>query len=137
MNQDLLDERRLLDVIERAALLARPGKEVAIVAAETGNAPRTDNLPASLRQSAIERLAALDPLADWLFELECPTCNHDAKVMFDPGVALLAQAGQDASPMHRAALADVPGGPGATGADFLERLMRRHMYDATVHPLTG
>jgi hypothetical protein len=98
---------------------------------------RTDNLPASLRQSAIERLAALDPFADLMFELECPSCAHDTKVMFDPVVALLVQAGQDASFMHKATLQDVQSGPSASSADFLERLMRRHLYDATVHPLTG
>lgn len=246
MNQGTIDERRLLDVWERVAVLARPGKEVAIVAAVTGDPAeqcarlpvgdrdrvlmslharifgnrydcetrcpvcgaqmgfefasgdlaldpvivdsesltltegrvvvklrlpssadiaacvssdhpaerlfrrcvkvqsspahsrgqmRTGNLPASLRQSAIERLAALDPYADLMFELECPSCAHDAKVMFDPVVALLAQAGQDASFMHKATQQDVQGGPSAAGADFLERLMRRHMYDATVHPL--
>ncbi|MBC8089444.1 MAG: hypothetical protein H7Z40_19440 [Phycisphaerae bacterium] len=96
---------------------------------------RTDNLPASLRQSAIERLAALDPFADLMFELECPACAHVTKVMFDPVVALLAQAGQNDSFMQKATVQDVQGGPGATGADFLERLMRRHRYDAAVHLL--
>lgn len=98
---------------------------------------RTDNLPASLKQSAIERLAALDPYADLMFELECPSCGHDAKVMFDPVVALLVHAGQDASFMHKATLQDVQSGPSATSSDFLERLMRRHIYDAVVHPLKG
>lgn len=96
---------------------------------------RTDNLPASLRQSAIERLAALDPYADLMFELECPSCGHDAKVMFDPVVALLVHAGQDASFMHKATLQDAQSGPGAASSEFLERLMRRHTYDAIVHPL--
>lgn len=96
---------------------------------------RTDNLPASLRQSAIERLAALDPYADLMFELECPSCGHTEKVMFDPVIALLVRARQDASFTRKATLHDVQGGPGSSGADFLERLIRRHTYDATVHPL--
>lgn len=97
---------------------------------------RTSNLPSSLRHSSIERLAALDPYADLMFELECPSCAHQARVMFDPVVALLHEAGQDASFMHRATLQEVQSGPGANSSDFLERLMRRHMYDATVHPLS-
>lgn len=96
---------------------------------------RTDNLPASLRQSAIERLAALDPYADLLFELECPSCGHDAKVMFDPVVALLMHDGPPASFMHKATPQDVQSGPGAASSDFLDRLIRRHSYDAIVHPL--
>ena len=104
---------------------------------------RTTDLPVSLRQSAIERLAALDPHADFMFELECPSCEHDNKVMFDPVVALFSQAAQflPVVPPRRGARGTpkvgvrVQGGPGASIGDFLERLVRRHVVEAVVHPL--
>ena len=102
-------------------------------------------LPASLRQSVIERLAALDVHADLMFELECPSCEHDNKVMFDPVVALFSQAAQflPVAPPRGAprgtpkATAQPQSGPGSSIGDFLERLVRRHVVDAIVHPLHG
>ena len=106
---------------------------------------RTTDLPVSLRQSAIERLAALDLHADLMFELECPSCEHDNKVMFDPVVALFSQAAQFlpvALPRRVSRGASrgrvsVQRYPGSSIGDFLERLVRRHLVDAVVHPLGG
>jgi hypothetical protein len=96
-----------------------------------------NDLPVSLRQSAIERLAALDPHADLLFELECPSCETDNKVMFDPVVALMRQAEQflPSVPATTKAVPDVQNGPGASISDFLDRLVHRHRVNAIVHQL--
>lgn len=96
---------------------------------------RTNDLPASLRQSAIERLAALDPQADLVFELECPSCERDSKVMFDPVAALLHQAASATPVVHRATLHTMQDGPGAALSDFLERLVQRHRHESAVHTL--
>ncbi|MEO7361668.1 MAG: hypothetical protein ABI120_15160 [Gemmatimonadaceae bacterium] len=96
---------------------------------------RTNDLPASLRQSAIERLAALDPQADLVFELECPSCALDTKVMFDPIAALFHQAASEAPVIHRATLKTMHGGPGSALSDFLERVVQRHLHEAAVHAL--
>ncbi|MEO7999581.1 MAG: hypothetical protein ABI852_19165 [Gemmatimonadaceae bacterium] len=96
---------------------------------------RTNDLPASLRQSAIERLAALDPQADLVFELECPSCEADSKVMFDPVAALIHQAASDTPLVHRATLHTMQNGPSAALSDFLERLVRRHQHESAVHSL--
>lgn len=96
---------------------------------------RTNDLPASLRQSAIERLAALDPQADLVFELECPSCGLDTKVMFDPVAALVHQAASDAPVTHRATLQTMQHGPGAALSDFLDRLVERHRHNSAVHSL--
>lgn len=123
-----------------AALFARCVKVQSSPAHKIGQM-RTNDLPVSLRQSAIERLAALDPQADLLFELECPSCDYDNKVMFDPVAALFRQAEQflpAAAPRHtpRATVQAQSGpSPGSAVADFLERLVRRHVVDATVHEL--
>lgn len=102
------------------------------------------DLPVSLRQCAIERLAALDLHADLMFELECPSCEHDNKVMFDPVAALFSQAAQflpvaNARPIaHRGATVTVESRsrPGSSVSEFLERLVWRHRMDAVVHILT-
>ncbi|MGV3707757.1 MAG: hypothetical protein ACO1Q7_02880 [Gemmatimonas sp.] len=96
-----------------------------------------NDLPASLRQSAIERLAALDPHADLLFELECQSCETDNKVMFDPVVALMRQAEEflPAVPVTTRAVPEFQNGPGASISDFLERLVHRHRVNAIVHQL--
>lgn len=96
---------------------------------------RTNDLPASLRQSAIERLAAVDPQADLVFELECPSCTRDNKVMFDPVAALLHQAASSAPVVHRATLQTMQNGPGGALSDFLERLVERHCHESAVHVL--
>lgn len=126
-----------------AALLARCVKVQSSPAHKVGQM-RTNDLPISLRQSAIERLAALDPHADLMFELECPSCSHDNKVMFDPVAALFTQAEQFLpAPPRRTprtaskATVQKQNGPGPSIADFLERIVRRHLVDATVHPLIG
>ena len=103
------------------------------------------DLPMSLRRSAIERLVALDVHADLMFELECPSCEHDNKVMFDPVVALFSQAEQClqiATPARSArstsrSTEQTHRSPGSSIGDFLERLVRRHVVDAVVHPLRG
>lgn len=96
---------------------------------------RTNDLPASLRQSAIERLAALDPQADLVFELECPSCERESKVLFDPVAALLHQAASETPLVHRATLQTMQNGPGAALSDFLERLVQRHRHESAVHTL--
>lgn len=96
---------------------------------------RTNDLPASLRQSAIERLAAVDPQADLVFELECPSCSRDSKVMFDPVAALFHQAASSTPLVHRATLQAVQNGPGGALSDFLARLVQRHQHESAVHSL--
>ncbi len=125
-----------------AALFARCVKVQSSPAHKVGQM-RTVDLPASLRHSAIERLAALDPHADLLFALECPSCEHDNKVMFDPVVALFRQAEQflpvpEASQPARRGLTATKSkarGPGSSVAEFLDRLAWRHSVDAVVHAL--
>lgn len=117
-----------------AALFSRCVKVQSSPAHKIGEM-RTNDLPASLRQSAIERLAALDPQADLVFELECPSCAMDTKVMFDPVAALMHQAASDAPVTHRATLQTLQSGPGSAPADFLERLVQRHQHESAVHTL--
>lgn len=117
-----------------SALFARCVKVQSSPAHKIGEM-RTNDLPASLRQSAVERLAALDPQADLVFELECPSCALDTKVMFDPVSALLHQAASEAPVTHRATLQTLQSGPGASPSDFLERLVQRHQHQSAIHAL--
>lgn len=87
-------------------------------------------LPLSLRQSIVERMAALDPGADLVFELACPACGHDAKVLFDPVAALFQE-----HTGHRIASQSVQSGPGAGTTDYLDRLIARHRSEQVVFRL--
>ncbi len=120
-----------------AALFARCVKVQSSPAHKVGQM-RTTDLPVSLRQSAIERLAALDLHADLMFELECPSCDHDNKVMFDPVAALSSQAAQLSpvtSATHRGPDVRFESPPRSSVSEFLERLVWRHRVDAVVHTL--
>ena len=117
-----------------AALIARCVKVQSSPVHRIGEM-RTNDLPASLRKSAIERLAALDPQADLVFELECPSCALDTKVMFDPVAALFHQAASETPVVHRATLQTMHAGPGSAVSDFFERLVQRHLRDSAVHAL--
>lgn len=87
-------------------------------------------LPLSLRQSIVERMAALDPGADLVFEMECPACGYDSKVLFDPVAALFQE-----HTGHRIASQSVQSGPGSATTEYLERVMARHRSEQVVFRL--
>src|SRR6188474_2946267 len=76
MNHVVLDERQLLDVWDRVAVLARPGKEVALLAAATGEpAEQCARLPVGERDRALMSLHARSFGDRYDCETRCPSCS--------------------------------------------------------------
>src|SRR5690349_16068962 len=91
MNLAVLHERELLDVWDRVAVLARPGKEVALVAAATGESPeKCARLPVGERDRLIMALHAQTFGERYDLESRCPQCQSRMGFSFSENDLALA-----------------------------------------------